>query len=256
MAGGGRLRAAGQTHPGRRRPKNEDDVLVRADLGLFAVADGVSRERAGAVASRLAVLSLSNFFEATAHGDWPAVYRARADLTLQPEAQRLCAAVRKANIDVHSASGGQSDARLSTTIVAAFCPRHGGIHIAHVGDSRCYRIRGERIDVLTRDHTLRNDAQDEFPDIDEARLAQIPKSVLSRALGRAEAVEIAARSLDPEPGDRFLLCSDGLTRMIEDDVILATIRAAASPEEATARLVDLANEAGGKDNITVVTIYF
>lgn len=230
-------------------------MLVRADLGLFAVADGVSRERAGAVASRLATLSLSNFFEATQHGDWPEAYRTRDDLTLQPDAQRLCAAIRKANADVHSASGGKSDARLSTTIVAAYLPSHGGIHIAHVGDSRCYRVRGDRIDALTRDHTLRNDALDEFPDIDEERLAQIPKSVLSRALGRADHVEVTARSLEPEPGDRFVLCSDGLTRMVDDEVILAAVKAAASAEEATVRLVELANEAGGRDNVTVITLF-
>ncbi len=258
IARGLRLSAAGETDLGRRRKVNEDFLLLRSDLGLYVVADGVGGERTGDVASRLAALSMANFFEATRDGDWPASYREPADLSFQPDAQRLAAAIRKANADVHDiASTKEKHERMNTTVVAAFVPKSGkGIHVGHVGDSRCYLVRDGRMDLLTRDHTLRNQARDEFPDIDEARIAQIPASVLSRAIGRRPTVELAMRSLEPRPGDRYLLCSDGITKMLSDERIHDVVTVAETASEGCALLVDLANEAGGRDNITALLLWF
>lgn len=258
VTGGVRLSTAGETDPGRRREINEDYLLVRDDLGLYVVADGVGGERTGDVASRLASLSMANFYEATESGTWPDAYRAHLDLTLQEDAQRLSAAIRKANADVYTiASTKPMHDKMNTTIVAAYVPpSRDSIHIGHVGDSRCYRIRDGRIDQLTRDHTLRNQARDEFPNIEEARIAQIPASVLDRAIGRRPAVELAMRSLEPVENDRFLLCSDGVTKMMSDDRIRDVVMAAETASEACQLLVDLANEAGGRDNITALLLCF
>ncbi len=260
-----RVSAAGETDPGRRRENNQDFVLLREDLGLFVVADGVGGAHTGEVASRLASLSMVNFFEATAAGTWPDAYRAHLDLTLQEDAQRLSAAIRKANADVNTiASTSSKHDKMSTTLVAAYVPppgdrdvsRAASIHIGHVGDSRCYRIRHGRIEQLTRDHTLRNQARDEHPDIAEERIAQIPASVLYRAIGRSDLVDLTVRSLEAEYGDRYLLCSDGVTKMMSDARILDVLMASESADEACRLLVDLANDSGGRDNITALVLCF
>lgn len=253
-----RLSAAGETHSGRRRENNEDFVLVRNDLRLFVVADGVGGERTGEVASRLASLSMANFFEATLEGQVPDTYRDHLDLSLQDGAQRLSAAIRKANTDVYTiASTSAQHDKMSTTVVAAYVPRNEehAIHIGHVGDSRCYRVRDGRIEQLTRDHTLRNQARDERPDLGEERIAQIPESVLYRAVGRSHDVDLTMRSLELRPNDRILLCSDGVTKMVSDPRILDVVMAADTPAEGCGLLVDLANEAGGRDNITAVLLW-
>ena len=253
------LSAAGETDAGRRREQNHDYVLIRKDLGLFVVADGVGSEKRGEIASRLAALSMANFFEATADGSWPDEYRGIRDLTLNEDAQRLCAAIRKANYDVHAATAeiAGDGKTMGTTVVAIYVPYTcDSIHIAHVGDSRCYRIHDGRIEQLTRDHTLRNQARDQFPDIDDERIEQIPASVLYRAVGRGPEVELDIRSLPPHPGDRYLLCSDGVTNMVSDARILGVVNASASPLQACQLLVDLSNEYGGRDNISALCVWF
>ena len=247
VVGRWRLAAAGVTSAGRRKRVNEDALLLREDLGLYAVCDGVGGERNGHVASRLVTLSLANFFEATQETPWPEAFRGEQDLTLQDEAARLSAGVRKANHDVFNAGTAMAqEERMSTTVVAVFVPSAGdGVHVAHVGDSRCYRLREKRIHCLTNDHTLREEAKDMFPDIDEERISQIPPSVLSRAIGQSEEVVLDVRSLEPAAGDRFLLCSDGVNKMLGDEVIGKQLFAAASPSEACDGLVATANRAAG-----------
>jgi serine/threonine protein phosphatase PrpC len=253
-----RVRVGGATHPGRKRRNNQDFLLARADLGLFVVADGVGGRNTGEVASSLAALSMTNFFESTQRGDWPDEYRALLDLTLSPPAQRLSAAIRKANSDVHRiASTHTQHHKMNTTVVAAHLPKDDWrLHIGHVGDSRCYRVRDNVMELLTRDHSLRNEAQIEYPNIDQARLNQIPLSVLARAIGRRDTVELALKSFEVRPGDTFLLCSDGVTRMIDDTRVLGAMLVGDDPQEVADLMVALSNEAGGRDNITALVLKF
>jgi protein phosphatase len=253
-----RVRVGGGTHPGRRRKNNQDFLLVRADLGLFVVADGVGGRNTGEVASSLAALSMTNFFEATHAAGWPDDYRALLDLTLSSGAQRLSAAIRKANADVFKiASTHAQHHKMNTTVVAAYLPPDQPVlHVGHVGDSRCYRVRGAVMELLTHDHTLRNEALIHYPNIDPERLAQIPQSVLARAIGRTDSVELTLKSFEVCPGDMFLLCSDGVTRMLDDTRIFEVLLVSASPQEAADLLVALANEAGGRDNITALVLRF
>ncbi len=257
-AGGLSPRVAAATDPGRRRKDNEDAFLVRPDLGVFLVADGMGGRNAGEVASSLARASVENFFEATRTGGWPDSYRALLDLTLEPAGRRLSAAIRKANADIHAiASTREAQAKMGTTLVAVHLPKGGTrMYLGHVGDSRCYRMRGDALELLTKDHTMRNEALLQYPHISPGRLARIPASLLSRAVGRDTTVELEVHALTVEAGDVFLLCSDGVNRMLTDEQILEVLRITDDADETVQLLIDFANDAGGRDNITAVTLDF
>lgn len=245
---------------------------MRPSLKLYLVGDGVGGNQAGDVASSLAAHSMNNFFAATRNDGWPDEYRALLDLTLAPPAQRLSAAIRKANKDVYEIASTRRGSRMNTTVVALHISdgpppsSRGGdagppvatphVHIAHVGDSRCYQLRDGELRVLTRDHSLRNEARISSPSLSERQIERIPERVITRALGVKQHVEIEHMSFPVEPGDAFLLCSDGVNRMLSDDEILEGLEVADSPAEAAELLVDLANEAGGRDNITALVVQF
>jgi len=237
------------------RDHNEDCLRLGPALDLFIVADGMGGHNAGEVASALAALSLENCFAASRSEPLP------PELTndprpLSPEARDLVASARKANADVFEISKTHPEHQgMGTTLVAAHVSRATGeFHVAHVGDSRCYRVRGGTIEQLTRDHSLISDALAFKPDLTEAELALFPKNVISRALGRAAAVDIDVRSDALHPGDVYLLCSDGLTGMVDDATILSCIQNAPNLDLACAALIDAANAGGGEDNVTAILI--
>ncbi|MEP7122226.1 MAG: protein phosphatase 2C domain-containing protein [Byssovorax sp.] len=248
--------AAGLTDVGRQRKHNEDTVLIRPELGLFAVADGMGGHNAGDVASKLAATSLGNFFEAThtATGVAPVDLPEDYD-TLAPAARRLAAGVRKANHDVFTISSTyQQHHGMGSTMVAIHVRETGEIHVGHVGDSRAYRIRDGEIVQLTRDHSLINDALEMKPDLLPEEIARLPKNIITRALGMKDAVKVDIRSERAEPGDVYMLCSDGLTGMVPDQQILEVVGLTDDPQEACELLIAEANDAGGTDNISALII--
>jgi len=250
--------AGGATHPGRRRQLNEDFLLLRPRLGLYVVADGVGGRNAGEVASALTAHSMCNFFEATEDGNWPDDYKTLFDLTLKPAAQRLSAAIRKANGDVYrTARTCTAHQRMNSTVVAAHRPPGSPeIHIGHVGDSRCYRLRDGELEALTRDHSLRSEALLNNPTLTKKDLAGLSAHAITRALGSKESVEIDMRSTEVLPGDVYLLCSDGINRMLEDELIAEVLQLSDDPSTTAHMLVDFANDAGGRDNCTALVIRF
>jgi protein phosphatase len=128
-------------------------------------------------------------------------------------------------------------------------------YIAHVGDSRCYRIRGATIQQMTRDHSLLEDYKDAKPNMSEDEQRKFPhKNVITRALGMRETVQVDVLAHDIQDKDVFLLCSDGLSGMVEDPKIMEVVKGAADLERAVSSLVEAANEAGGTDNITVLAL--
>jgi protein phosphatase len=245
---------AGLTDVGRVRKQNEDCILVRRDLGLFAVCDGMGGHQAGELASRIAVAQLAAFLEHHPSGSVPAgVPQAQADL--EPEAQRLLLGVLHANKQVFAASRSDAgcDGMGTTAAAISVCP-DGAVHIAHAGDSRVYRISGGEIEQTTQDHSFFNQVRWKTPDLEPELLAALPRNVITRALGLQERIEVEVRTEMSLHGDVYLICSDGLSGFVSPEQMLQAVQNTASPEAACRVLVDAANAAGGKDNISVVIV--
>lgn len=235
--------AAGLTDVGKLRAHNEDRFVVVQEHGVFVVADGMGGHQAGEVASTMATNTVAAYFRAGGGAK-------------QPLGDRLRSAVLQANSRIFTRS---DDSRLhhgmgTTVVAAAFAADAGEFHVVHAGDSRCYRMRGADFAQITRDHSLISDALLEEPDLTASELMSLPRNVITRALGIERSVDLDAWSDQALPGDLFLLCSDGLHGMLSDDTILAVLREGQELPEACTRLVDMANEAGGNDNITALLV--
>ena len=248
------LRAAGLTDVGRNRPTNEDVALVRSDLGLYLVADGAGGHRSGEVASALAARSLANYFGATIRRthEQPEFDR----FGIPAGARRLSAAILKANRDVIEIARASPEHKgMGTTVVAScFSPRSGLMHIGHVGDSRCYRLRGGHLEQLTQDHSLLTDVLEQRPELDDTVLERLPKNVVTRALGLDPKLRLSLRSYAVVAGDRYLLCSDGLSGPVPPTDLAQAMSAKAEPEAIVSDLIRRANDAGGRDNIAALLI--
>lgn len=247
------ITAAGATDIGRRE-HNEDAVLLRPDLHLFVLADGAGGQNAGNIASALATTAVAHYYEDT---EATAVAQPDFDtLGLSNAARRLSTAIQHANREIIEIAR-TSDRRqgMGTTIVAAvFAPRAALLHLAHVGDSRCYRLRDGHLEPMTTDHSLLNDVLELRPDIGEEEARRIPRNVITRALGMSANIRATVRSFEILPGDTFLLCSDGLTDVLDDAQILDTLEAARDPDAMVRALVERAKLEGVDDNVAVVAI--
>lgn len=246
--------AAGVSDVGLQREHNEDSFVVLKEYDLYVVADGMGGHRAGDVASKLATETISEFFKSTANDDvtWPFHF----DTNLSEEENRLLTGIRVANRQIFERSTRSREYHgMGTTVVGAmFSPRKNRMYIGHVGDSRCYRVRDGAIQLLTRDHSLINDYLLAMPDLTEEQRSELPKNVITRALGMQDQVVVDIQHDDPRPGDVYCLCSDGLSGMVQDDEILRIVSSAADIGEACRNLIARANEHGGEDNITAVLI--
>ena len=246
--------AAGDTHIGGR-DHNEDAVLLRPDLSLYAVADGAGGHNAGNVASALATTTAAHYFESTQEEAQTAP--PYDEMGLAWAARRLATAFQRANQEVVEVAGS-SDRRkgMGTTLVAAYFDlRHATLVLGHVGDSRCYRLRDGRLERLTQDHTLINDVLEIQPDIAPDQAAALPRNVITNALGMENRVRVSVRTYEVAPGDRYVLCSDGLTDEVDDRQVQQGLQLAGSAEEAVRLLIDLANEGGARDNIAVLVLF-
>ena len=243
---------AGLTDTGLLRQQNEDRYLVLSKHRLIAVADGMGGHRSGDVASQLAVTTLSDFFTLTIDSDatWPFP----ADPSLTEEGNYMVTALRLANRRIYEQSlKNAADFGMGTTVVSAMFSRNNErVTVAHVGDSRCYRIRGNHVQQLTRDHSLLSDASTMAPWLSPEELKQLPPNIITRALGIRDDVLIDVLTEETQPGDTYLLCSDGLSGLVSDDEIYRIVASYEVLDEACKSLVSLANQLGGTDNITVV----
>jgi serine/threonine protein phosphatase PrpC len=245
--------AAGGTDIGPRE-HNEDHVLLRPELGLFLLADGAGGHNAGNVASALATTTVANIFETTAKSLGK---RAEIDeFGLWTMARRLSAAIHRANVEIIDIAKKSRKYRgMGTTVVAlAFSADGDVLHLAHVGDSRCYRLRGGVLEALTMDHSLVVDVLEMYPDADDALIARMPEHVITRALGMGETLRVPVRSLRVLGGDLYLLCSDGLSGALDDDRIEAILSEPRAPDEHGRGLVDAALAAGANDNVAAVVV--
>lgn len=245
-----KLRSAGITDHGRVRENNEDAFLADDAHGLFAVADGVGGLEAGEVASRIMIEALAEIVSGAQAGSTPP--RGMPSRQVQPDLSSMRRAIALANQRIYSAAQEAAAPQMGTTVTAALF-RDSRLSLAHVGDSRAYRLRGQNLEQLTRDHTVVAE-QVRAGKITPAQARLSPyQNVITRAVGIAPEVEIDGVSFPVRPGDRFLLCTDGLTDMVPESVIAGIIRKS-GPEQAARELVREANSRGGKDNITALVI--
>ena len=243
MAGSTELRWGGTSDTGRVRPNNEDSFLVHGEAGLWAVADGMGGHRGGDVASQTACQVLGRSFNSrTVDG--------------------LVDAVRQANAAVYEVSAGDPElAGMGTTLVALALVDDRGeqvLAIASVGDSRVYRLPGDDLgldlDQLTEDHSLVADLVREGSLSPEEAAMHPQRNIVTRVLGVDSDVDVDMVTVLPQHGDRYVLCSDGLFNEVPERTIAAVLRRVSDPGEVAHELVHLANEGGGRDNVTVVVV--
>ena len=246
--------AAGLSDVGLQREHNEDSFVVLKEYDLYVVADGMGGHRAGDVASKIATETISEFFRTTANDDvtWPFHF----DTNLSEEENRLLTGIRVANRQIFERSTRSREYHgMGTTVVGAmFSPKKRRMYIGHVGDSRCYRVRDGLIQLLTRDHSLINDYLLAMPDLTEEQKSELPKNVITRALGMQDQVVVDLQHDDPHPNDVYVLCSDGLSGMVTDEEIQKIVTTGVDIRDACRRLIQRANERGGEDNITAILI--
>jgi protein phosphatase len=246
------VKAVGLTDVGRQRQHNEDSFLVDQGANLFLVADGMGGHAAGEIASRIAVESVSEFISRSGEeeGTWPHPY----DGKLSRTTNRLVAALQIANKRVLEAMRQDQKLRgMGTTIVASLLD--GGIaSFAHVGDSRAYLIREGQISRITNDHSWVFE-QVQAGMLSEAEAERHPlRNVITRALGGSFNIAPDASEIESQPGDIYLLCSDGLTGMISEEEILQIVTDEADLEKACSNLIAAANDRGGIDNVTAILV--
>ena len=255
-----KLLAAGATNVGMKRTHNEDCLIQVPEENLFVVADGMGGHACGEVASQIAVGTVAEFFKSTSDDQeitWP--YKERRGL--QFEENRLATGIKLANRQIFETA--QTDARkrgMGTTIVAALFSSEG-IYTGHCGDSRAYRFRDGQIEQITDDHSLLNDYLKNHT-LTPDEIENFPhKNVIVRALGMKDQVEVDVNRMEPNPGDLYMLCTDGLSGMIKDEDMntmvqgyLNDVEKANDVEGMCHALIDQANENGGTDNITVVCV--
>lgn len=233
--------AAAHTSTGRVRHHNEDAFGYRAEHGIFVVCDGMGGAAGGEVASRIAVDTVLHFFS----GD-PQQNATPGAVLQQAIAEANRAVIERADDDPGLYGMG-------TTLVALLLQSESAL-VAHAGDSRCYLFRGRRLFRVTHDHSL-VDEQLRLGTMTQEEADRSPlRSVITRAIGTQQSVTPEVQELAVETGDRFLLCSDGLTREISEEEIAAVLAGEPDLEVSARRLVEAASEAGGRDNITCLLV--
>ncbi|HTO89388.1 MAG TPA: Stp1/IreP family PP2C-type Ser/Thr phosphatase [Thermoanaerobaculia bacterium] len=245
------IEAFGLTDVGRKRKHNEDAFALDLSDGLFIVADGMGGHAAGEVAARITVETIGEFIAATRQKEeatWPFKY----NHSLHFNSNRLAIAIEKANERVMAAVAAQPWLKgMGTTVVAGLLNEEI-LSLAHVGDSRAYLFREGKLSRLTDDHSWVHEQIAAGILTEEEAKSHPLKNVVTRALGGGPTVSPDLQELSFSARDRFLFCSDGLTTMLSDENIEDLARDKEDPQELCRALVDLANEKGGVDNITVV----
>lgn len=251
-----RLKCAGLTDVGMARDHNEDDFYLCPDEALCVVADGMGGHQSGEVASQMAIEEITRFYADTRNSEKPielSYWPFRKKKPSSREERRLIASMTQANQAIHTAASGNEQYRgMGTTIVAAFF-FDDGVYVAHIGDSRAYRLRDGVLKQVSEDHSLAN----EYIRMGILRAEDVEnfpyKNVITRAVGLADSVEVETNVYDIKDQDIYLLCSDGLSDPLRDAEIQRILLEHADDLETACReLITAANRNGGPDNVTVV----
>jgi len=237
------LRSAARTDVGRCRRANEDCYAIAAEMGLYVVADGMGGHQAGQLASQLAA--------EVAVKTLRALEGSEATLT-----EKLRCSVAAANREIYTTAQTKAEYNGMGTTLVLLLAAEGRVALAHVGDSRAYLIRGGRIRQLTDDHSVVGELVRRREITQTAARAHPHRHVLTRALGVRREVAPDLAELTSLPGDLFVLCSDGLTGLVQDDEIAQAAGESTDLDAICGGLVEQANSRGGEDNITVVTVRY
>jgi PPM family protein phosphatase len=241
----------GDTNVGMKRTHNEDNLLKVGDENLFIVADGMGGHSSGEIASQIAVEAISNFYKATRQ-DQEITWPYKMDKNRSYEENRFIMAIKLANLRIHEAAQREARYRGMGTTIAGVNFVNSMVLVANVGDSRVYQIRGGQLSQITEDHSLLNDyikARKLTPE----EIANFPhKNVIVRALGMKDTVLVDMTRHPVQAGDLYVMCSDGLSGMVTDDQIKQVVTSSPDLSQAAKTLIDMANKAGGVDNITVI----
>jgi len=252
-----RFKACGLSDVGLARAHNEDCFGIDAKNRLAVVADGMGGHSHGEVAARIAVQSIREYVEVHAEElqEGSSINGSRGPSEdLEEHSRILATALQRAHDQVLGAIREDGSLYGMGTTVVGLLLQGGTVAVAHVGDSRAYRLRKGRLDLLTQDHTWVNEqVVAGFLSVEQARVHPL-KNVITRALGGENEIVVDIREVEVAEGDLFLLCSDGLTTMLTDPDIFKTVNLDNGLEEACRGLVDAANSRGGLDNVTVVLV--
>jgi len=247
-----KLVSYGATDVGRKRDHNEDSYLIDEEIGLFVVCDGMGGHAGGGTASRIAVETIDKTLRA-ARDSARNPFSRSAPLADSPVPDAVREAVEQACLAIFKAA--QDDARLQGmgTTCSALVIHSGNAYVGHVGDSRVYLVRGDLIQQISEDHSLVNEQiKAGMITADEARNSRF-KNIITRSVGFEEEVAVDVMGLALEPDDTFIICCDGLSNLVDDRTIRDAVRTLPI-DQVPGKLVELANEAGGDDNITVIAV--
>jgi len=243
------LEVATATHPGMVRSHNEDSLAADAEIGLAVLADGMGGYNAGEVASGIAVELIRTEMKKSLSNKSP------EELNGQNAEQLIEMHSTRANTTIYKASQSQPQySGMGTTLVVALW-HDNQLTVGHIGDSRLYRLRGGALEQITRDHSLLQEQIDSGMITKEQARHSQNKNLVTRAVGIDPEVETEIHTYSVQPGDVYLLCSDGLSDMVTDeDVQLTLASLAANLPLAAEQLVQLANDNGGRDNVSVILV--
>ena len=230
--------ATAQTDQGRHRTTNEDSLLIDRERHLFAICDGMGGHAAGEVASKMAV-------DIIARAHTTGVFDGERNTSRPLRGDQLARSILMANLAIYTKAreDGRYHGMGTTAVAARFSPNNQRVYIAHVGDSRCYRLREGKLRQITKDHTLGS-----------LGVRGPTAGKLVRAVGTELKVEVDVTTDAPEAGDYYVLCSDGLSRMVPNARIEEILLGAKDLDRAVGELIAAANDAGGRDNITVILV--
>lgn len=247
------LEIVGQTHPGMVRSHNEDSITFDVDHGLAVLADGMGGYNAGEVASGIAVSVVASEVRHRLESARPEQKESGSEDEVGVAVLRDN--VKKANLSIYNAAQSQPQyAGMGTTIVAGLF-YDDRVAVAHVGDSRLYRLRGETFETVTRDHSLLQEQIDSGVISKELARLSKNKNLVTRAVGIDADVQPEVHVYDVEVGDIYLFCSDGLNDMVEDEDIGATLQMLQGNLALAAnQLIEQANDNGGRDNVSVILV--
>jgi serine/threonine protein phosphatase PrpC len=247
-----KVASAGLTDVGKKRNHNEDSFLVDDELQLYVVADGMGGHAGGGTASRIAVETIDRELRKIRDSK-SSPFDAVAPLQESPLPEAIRSAVERACLNIFTTA--QEDPRLAGmgTTVISLLVKDDFAFFAHVGDSRAYLVRGDLIQQISEDHSLVNEQIKAGMITPEEAKHSRYKNIITRSVGFEEEVQVDVMGLVSEAGDTFVLCSDGLANMIEDRELLDVVHRN-KLQEIPKKLVDLANDRGGDDNITVIVV--